>query len=543
MPRWDRNGADAATIVKEYRAGRCRRGRFQDFIRGRQEWIGPGRYNAETLKRQYRNTIDRYERWVAGGTCTQYFGCQCKIRHLTHVLSEEQYPESFLRLCGLELPARNTDRVAGQDIAPGSDSSSEEEDPEEILRELNNLRIESPPAAPAPSDVAQPSTPTPPTAPRARAQEESGFVPLLGGLYMRIIDFIQPGRTIGTGEHSETRDMVSVMLSLPGGVQINTLDVSVASSLSVKWSWDYHPANFLANLIAQTSLSNDQAYLHAMQQKLNKSWKELADKNGRLGDSCEYKLTSLPEGKRISQVEGFVSPFTFRSPYKDDPCNVKRLTFNALDNTSSSVNIIVYLLVEKEQTQSVRRNRHRQVEDVAPEIESLPTELLPEIAQLVAAAPGSVAGQLASSNQPTGTTTTGSTTSNPRRPPPNASNVATRRVSRRSGNRNSPRGNRAVGFDTGVATSSTQGQASAATRTPATTRPRGPQPTVIQDDTTNMPTLHDLQGIGITNTGQSPGPAGGYVDPLATPAVEDDSPLSLSQAFFDAANQFSFDDY
>lgn len=63
--RWDQNGEDAATIVIEYRAGRCRRGRFLDFIAGREEWLR--RYSESTLKKQYRNTIDRYERWLRGG--------------------------------------------------------------------------------------------------------------------------------------------------------------------------------------------------------------------------------------------------------------------------------------------------------------------------------------------------------------------------------------------------------------------------------------------------------------------------------------------
>ena len=64
--RWDRNGPNAATIVKEYRAGRCTKGRLQDFLRGRQEWLEG--YNEVTLRRNYQNTIQRYENWLAGGT-------------------------------------------------------------------------------------------------------------------------------------------------------------------------------------------------------------------------------------------------------------------------------------------------------------------------------------------------------------------------------------------------------------------------------------------------------------------------------------------
>ena len=62
--RWDRFGSDAATIVREYIAGRARRGRFQEFLAGRSEWLN--RYRVGTLKKNYRLTIERYEQWRAG---------------------------------------------------------------------------------------------------------------------------------------------------------------------------------------------------------------------------------------------------------------------------------------------------------------------------------------------------------------------------------------------------------------------------------------------------------------------------------------------
>ena len=54
---WDQNGSDAAAIVKEYIAERARRGYFNNFISGRQEWLV--RYNEDTLKKTFaRQLID-----------------------------------------------------------------------------------------------------------------------------------------------------------------------------------------------------------------------------------------------------------------------------------------------------------------------------------------------------------------------------------------------------------------------------------------------------------------------------------------------------
>lgn len=101
------------------------------------------------------------------------------------------------------------------------------------------------------------------------------------------------------------------------------------------------------------------------------------DKNGRLGDSYDYTLTDLPADKKISMLEGFVNPYTFANPRDDDPCYSNTLRFRGLDNTAEAATITVHLLVERERTQTVRRNRHRQSEITSPEIECLPTSLLP----------------------------------------------------------------------------------------------------------------------------------------------------------------------
>ena len=63
--RWDRNGADAALIVKEYIAGRAHIGRFSNFIAGRREWLE--KYKPDRLKRNFKKTIERYEAWKRGG--------------------------------------------------------------------------------------------------------------------------------------------------------------------------------------------------------------------------------------------------------------------------------------------------------------------------------------------------------------------------------------------------------------------------------------------------------------------------------------------
>lgn len=63
--RWDRNGADAALIVKEYIAGRAHIGRFTQFIAGRQEWLE--KYQPDRLKQNYKKTINRYEARKRGG--------------------------------------------------------------------------------------------------------------------------------------------------------------------------------------------------------------------------------------------------------------------------------------------------------------------------------------------------------------------------------------------------------------------------------------------------------------------------------------------
>ena len=68
MPRnknFDRNGEDAAVIVREFKAGRCHKSRFEQFLQGRLEWLN--RYKRDTLKRNYKRVIERYESWLRGG--------------------------------------------------------------------------------------------------------------------------------------------------------------------------------------------------------------------------------------------------------------------------------------------------------------------------------------------------------------------------------------------------------------------------------------------------------------------------------------------
>lgn len=83
--RWNRNGEDAALIVKEYRAGRCVRDRFSEFVKGRREWLS--RYKADTLEKNYCKTIDRYLKWLAGGTSLlSHVSCYGKVISLSPFL-------------------------------------------------------------------------------------------------------------------------------------------------------------------------------------------------------------------------------------------------------------------------------------------------------------------------------------------------------------------------------------------------------------------------------------------------------------------------
>ena len=80
-----------------------------------------------------------------------------------------------------------------------------------------------------------------------------------------------------------------------------------------------------------------------------------------------------------------------------NPFNVKKLNFNGLDNTLLAVVITVHCLVEREQMQSIHRNRYRNVEEVNPDIERLPMSPLPNLAHLIES-PTRIAGQWAASN-------------------------------------------------------------------------------------------------------------------------------------------------
>ena len=76
--KWRPFGPDAATIVKEFRAGRCTENGFDKFIEGRTEWLDPSRYKEDTLRRNFKKTIARYKAWKAGGK----FFCPCFVCQL-----------------------------------------------------------------------------------------------------------------------------------------------------------------------------------------------------------------------------------------------------------------------------------------------------------------------------------------------------------------------------------------------------------------------------------------------------------------------------
>lgn len=304
--------------------------------------------------------------------------------------SDETFPRSFLQLCGLQLPEQNSERTGGEGIIPGSDNEEEEDDgseeePEDILRRLNNLNIDAgADAADGEGGTFGNNLATNVSAADVKFSNATEYVPFGDGHIMRIIDFCQFGRTIGQGKLAQTRDMMTIQITLPGGIQINSIDATIAGPRALKFLWDYHPALYMSSHCAFGSLKQDTAFVDAYQARLNREWKLLADNNsGRLGETYEYKLKELPSGKSISLHEGFINPFTFNTPQNSDPCLVNKLTFNVLDNTSPAVVISLFVLVERERTQSVRRNRHRHIEETSAEIESLPTSLLPEIARLL----------------------------------------------------------------------------------------------------------------------------------------------------------------
>ena len=305
--------------------------------------------------------------------------------------ADESYPQRFLHLCGLRLPEHNDNRIGGQDINPGSDAEEylpdkaeeeeeeEEEDPEELLRHLNSLHIEE--AAETPQRRDQPAASNTPAAVSALQRR---IITLANGQDMRVWDFCQLGRTVGAEEFSQTRDMMTVQVSVPGGTQVNSLDVTIMNEPNkVKLSWDYHPGLFMAHVVAKGALKRDRPFLDSLQTKLNKESHAIIEKNGRLGESLEYTLTDVPSGKRISMLEGFINPFTFLPPEDSDCLSANKITFNQLDNTSNAVILSFHLLVEKERTQLVRRNRYRNVEETLPEIESLPLQLLLQLTAML----------------------------------------------------------------------------------------------------------------------------------------------------------------
>ena len=92
MVRWDRDGPDAATIVKEYRAGRARRNQFQAFLAGRREWLQC--YKENTLFKNYQKVIDRYKDWRAGSKLCLMFVCCC-LNNLSSSFHRRDLPTSF----------------------------------------------------------------------------------------------------------------------------------------------------------------------------------------------------------------------------------------------------------------------------------------------------------------------------------------------------------------------------------------------------------------------------------------------------------------
>ena len=447
---------------------------------------------------------------------------------------EETYPPRFLELAGLNLPPTNAERQGGRDIRPGSDNEDDEEDedyvdPERELAHLQQLTIRedapAPALAPAPSSTDEPTN-------NDHQPSSRTFVEIKGGFYMRVVEFLQPGRTIGTGQLAQTRDMITVQLTLPGGVQVNTVEASIHSAHEIKFAWDYHPADFMANYQTPEGLRDDYGYLDFFQQKLNKEWKAIADQNGRLGESFVHKLKELPQGKKLSKVEGFINPHTFLPPGNDDPVTVNRMDFNVVDNTSPAVNVIVCVLIERERTQSVRRNRHRAVAITNPDIESLPTSLLPQLASLIDT-PGSPASRLAGGDLPDLMDTDGTIYSGaPRRRQANGEESARRVVGRGRRGQRSPRQAESSQGSDGTTNSSTRaGRANDRVVTfndmqHQRQQQQPTQPSVVPNDTHPIPSLSELMRM---NEGSSAVPA------------ENPSPISDEKCFFDATRGASFE--
>lgn len=281
---------------------------------------------------------------------------------------------------------RNEERLNDPEVNPGSDEEAvEDRERSNLLERLNSLAIVGEEEEDAQQEFRPPATA--PVNERTR-QPEPEVIFLQVGAIMRIIDFLQPGRTIGTGEMSQTRDLMTLQMTLPGGVQINNVELTIGEANTIGVAWDYHPGLFMAPLVASGALKNDEGYIAALQKALDKQADQIISKNGRLGESTVYTLKGLPEGKNISATEGFVSPHTFIPPRDNDPCLVSKLNFNKLDNTSNAVIITAYLLIERERvTHSVRRNRYRNVEETAPGLESLPMSMLADISQLLLESP------------------------------------------------------------------------------------------------------------------------------------------------------------
>lgn len=301
---------------------------------------------------------------------------------------EEDYPERFLQRCGLTLADRNRANI---DVQAGSDN----EDEANLLGNLNGLNLNDDEEEEEESDeeyapdidghvspIDEDNLKTP--SKKDKSTKET-FIYLFNSTFMRVFDFCQPGRTIGADDLTQTRDMITLSICLPGGAQINHAELEIVNNDTIKISWNYHPGSFIAEQVAVGALKQDKGYLDYLQRRLSKAWKDITDKNGRLGESEEYKLKDLPEGKKISQAEGFINPHTFLPPVGGDPIYVNVMRFNDLDNTTEAGFIVAYVLVEKDRTASIRRNRFRNCEVTRPQIESLPTAMLDEVAAAIAA--------------------------------------------------------------------------------------------------------------------------------------------------------------
>ena len=258
MVQFDQNGPNAATIVREYQAGCCTLGPFQDFLQGQQEWLQC--YNHDTLKTNYQKIIKHYKKWRTGGKSLAIpcnpFQYRLKYSFSHYFLEVQDYPPQFPTLAGLNLPANNKDWQGGHDINPGSDNNIGnnnnqedndddkdedntdyiDENPEGLLDHLQQLAIQNE----APAQGGTNSNKVNDTGQQeqwSRCSQASTSFEIFQGTFMRIVKFLQPGRTIGcTREESRTCNMMTVTITLPPGVQVNLFKELIHDSESLKFA-------------------------------------------------------------------------------------------------------------------------------------------------------------------------------------------------------------------------------------------------------------------------------------------------------------------